>query len=65
MGVANYFSWENKRGCREPLAWKSYPEEDHEELIATSSPLEVLGIIHRKKLHYHACKENCMMHCIL
>lgn len=62
--LANDFSWEHKKGCREPIAWKSY-QEDHEELIAISSSLEILGIIHRKKPRYHAYKENCMMHCIL
>lgn len=54
-----------KGGSREPLLWKTFPEQDHQVLFQElttlpSSPL-VLGIGHERRLHFHAWKGKCMI----
>jgi len=40
---------------------KSHPQQDHQELTALPTSLWVLGIVQRRRLHYHAWNENCMV----
>lgn len=49
-----FFCWEQNRGPREPLAWKSQPEQGQ----------PVLGVVHRRRRHYRAWREDrVIVHC--
>lgn len=63
MGRVNGFSWEHKRGCKEPLTWKSHAEQDHQEQRrAFPCSLQALTVIPRRKLYYCAWKKCTLIH---